>query len=189
MLLKVDHDGKLLTPTNHIVNPAGLNIHGAVMAARPEVNFSIHTQTKAGTGVGSQKEGLQPLTQHALHVMASTGYYQYGGIETEPGERDRIATALADHNVLFLRNHGLMTVGRTAGEAFMWMYRAERACRMQLAVQQAGTATLAIPNNIIEETLALNDRLNSEKGYRPIGVNEWPALRRKLERLDPSYKI
>lgn len=188
MLLKVNMDGEILTPTNHKINPAGFNIHGAVMATRPEVNFSIHTHTSAGTGVGTQKDGLVPLTQHALHVMAHTGYYEYGGIETEPGERDKIAAALGGHNVLFLRNHGLITVGRTPGEAFMWIYRAERACRMQLAVQQSGAETVPLADELVAETLELNAHLNSDKGYRAIGVNEWPALRRKLDRLDPSYK-
>jgi len=188
MLLKVDYDGTVLSESNHKVNPAGVTIHGAILRARPDVMCAIHTHTQAGTGVATQKDGLLPITQHALHVIAHAGYYAYAGIETDPRERDRIAAAVGSHNVLFLRNHGIIAMGRTPGEAFMWCYRAERACRMQLAVQQAGVETVALPEAVIEETVERNRFLNSPEGYRAIGVNEWPALLRKLDRIDPSYK-
>jgi ribulose-5-phosphate 4-epimerase/fuculose-1-phosphate aldolase len=188
MLLKVDDGGNVLTESNHELNPAGVTIHGAILRARPDVTCAIHTHTQAGCGVASQKDGLLPITQHALHVIAHTGYYDYAGIETDPRERDRIAAAVDRHNVLFLRNHGIIAMGRTPGEAFMWCYRAERACRMQLAIQQAGVDTVPLPDQVIEETIERNRFLNSSEGYRTIGVNEWPALLRKLDRIDPSYR-
>jgi ribulose-5-phosphate 4-epimerase/fuculose-1-phosphate aldolase len=188
MLLKVDYDGAVLSESNHKVNPAGVTIHGAILRARPDVTCAIHTHTQAGVGVATQKDGLLPITQHALHVIAHAGYYNYGGIETDPGERDRIAAAADRHNVLFLRNHGIIAMGRTPGEAFMWCYRAERACRMQLAIQQAGVDMVELPGELIEATIARNRFLNSPEGYRTIGINEWPALLRKLDRIDPSYK-
>jgi ribulose-5-phosphate 4-epimerase/fuculose-1-phosphate aldolase len=188
MLLKVDYDGAVLSDSNHTPNPAGITIHGAILRARPDVACAIHTHTQAGVGVATQKDGLLPITQHALHVIAHAGYYAYAGIETDPRERDRIAAAVGRHNVLFLRNHGIIAMGRTPGEAFMWCYRAERACRMQLAVQQAGVETVALPDEVIEETIERNRLLNSPEGYRAIGVHEWPALLRKLDRIDPSYK-
>ena len=188
MLLKVDYDGNVLTESNHTANPAGVTIHSAILRARPDMTCAIHTHTQAGVGVATQKGGLLPITQHALHVIAHTGYYDYAGIETDPGERDRIAAAVGRYNVLFLRNHGLIAMGRTPGEAFMWCYRAERACRMQLAVQQARADTVPLPDQVIEETIERNRFLNSPEGYRAIGVHEWPALLRKLDRIDPSYK-
>ncbi len=187
-LLKVDYDGRVLDGSNQKPNPAGTTIHSAILMTRTDVNCAIHTHTAAGTGVATQRDGLLPLTQHALHVIAHSGYYEYGGIETDPGERDRIAAAVGDHKVLFLRNHGLIAMGKTPGEAFMWMYRAERACRMQLTVQQAGAPYVELPEKVVEETIERNRFLNSEAGYRTIGVSEWPALRRKLDRIDPSYK-
>jgi ribulose-5-phosphate 4-epimerase/fuculose-1-phosphate aldolase len=188
MLLKVDYDGNVLSESNHKANPAGVTIHSAILRTRSDVTCAIHTHTPANTGVATQQDGLLPLTQHALHVIAHAGYYDYAGIETDPGERDRIAAAVGHYNVLFLRNHGMIAMGRTPGEAFMWCYRAERACRMQLAIQQAGVDTVALPDEVIEETIERNRILNSPEGYRTIGVHEWPALRRKLDRIDPSYK-
>ena len=187
-LVKVDADGKILSETEYDINPAGFTIHSAVHMARPDAACCIHTHTQAGTSVATQKDGLLPLTQHALAVIAQTGYHAYEGIATDLSERESIARDLAGNNVLILRNHGLLTVGRTVGEAWMWMYRAERACRMQVAFQQTGAGLSPIPEEVQRVTIERNRFNNSEKGYRPIGKREWPALLRKLDSIDPSYR-
>lgn len=187
-LVKVDVEGRILSETEYDINPAGFTIHSAVHMARPEVACCIHTHTQAGTSVATQKGGLLPITQHALAVIAQTGYHDYEGIATDLGERDSIARDLAQNNVLILRNHGLLTVGRTVGEAWMWMYRAERACRMQVAFQQTGAELSPIPDEVQRVTIERNRFNNSDKGYRPIGKREWPALLRKLDRERPGYR-
>ncbi len=187
-LVKVDEDGNILSPTEHHINPAGFVIHSAIHTARPEVACALHTHTPAGTSVATQRDGLQPLTQHALAVIAHVAYHDYEGIATDLSERERLVRDLGDANVLVLRNHGLLTVGRSVAEAFVWIYRAERACRMQLAVQQAGAEVVAIPPEVQETTIARNRKANSPEGHRPIGRHEWPALIRKLDRIDTSYR-
>jgi len=187
-LVKVDPDGKVLSPTPFAINPAGFVIHSAVHMARPEAAAVMHTHTQAGVSIATQKAGLLPLTQHALAVIAHTGDHDFAGIATDLSERERLAADLADHNVLILRNHGLLTVGRTVGETFMWLYRAERACRMQLAFQQSGAEPMEIPRTVQETNIARNKHNNSAQGYRPIGKVEWPALRRKLDRASPGYR-
>lgn len=187
-LVKVDGDGNILSETDYDINPAGFTFHSAVHLARPDALWAIHTHTHAGCAVATQKDGLLPLNQHALAVLDHTAYHDYEGIATDLGERERIARDLGAHNVLILRNHGLLTVGRTAGEVFIWMYRAERACRMQIAFQQAGVEPTVIPEEVQLATYERNRFNNSKDGYRTIGEIEWPALRRKLDRIDPSYK-
>lgn len=187
-LIKVDLDGNVFTESEYQINPAGFTLHSAVYLARGDANAALHTHTTAGVGVATQKDGLLPLTQHALAVLNQARYHGYEGIATDLDERESVRRDLGDGNVLIMRNHGLMTVGQTMGEAFMWLYRAERACRMQLAFQQAGAEASPIPEETIAETFERNRFLNSEKGYRTIGKWEWPALRRKLDRIDPSYK-
>src|SRR3546814_12891226 len=86
-----------------------------------------------------------------MAVIAHAGYHEYQGIATDLAERESIVRDLGDNKVLIMRNHGLLTVGRTAGEAFMWMYRAERACYMQLSFQQAGAELNPIPEERSEE--------------------------------------
>ncbi len=187
-LIKVDEEGRVLSPTPYDVNPAGFVIHSAVHMAMPELTCVMHTHTSAGVGVATQKQGLLPLTQHALTVISSTGYHDYEGIATDPGERERLVRDLGDNRVLILRNHGLLTAGRTVGEAFVWLYRAERACRMQLAFQQSGAQAMEIPQEVQRTTIERNRLANSAKGHRPIGVKEWPALLRKLDRVDQGYR-
>ena len=186
-LVKVDVDGNIVSDTEHHINPAGFVIHSAVHMARPDVACCMHTHTQAGVGVATQKGGLLPITQHALAVIASTGYHAYEGIATDLRERETIGRDLGQNNVLFLRNHGLLTVGRTVGEAFIWMYRAERACRMQLAFQQSGAELMPIPEEVQRVTIERNRFNNSKDGYRPIGKHEWPALLRRLDRESPGY--
>ena len=187
-LIKVDADGNILSKSAYSFNPAGFVIHSAVPMARHDVMCVFHTHTQAGVGVATQKEGLLPLTQHALAVLAHTGYHDYEGIAMDLGERARLAKDLAENNILILRNHGLLTVGQTVGEAFMWLYRAERACRMQIAFQQTGAPPMEIYEELQEATYEQNRFNNSEDGYRTIGKLEWPALLRKLDRIDSSYK-
>jgi ribulose-5-phosphate 4-epimerase/fuculose-1-phosphate aldolase len=187
-LVKVDEDGKILSPTEYDVNPAGFVIHSAIHMARGDLACALHTHTEAGTSIATQKGGLLPLTQHSLMVMAHAAYHDYEGIATDLDERERLVRDLGDNNVLVLRNHGLLTVGRSVAEAFVWMYRAERACRMQLAFQSAGAEATEIPEEVQAVTIARNRLANSPEGHRPIGVLEWPALMRKLDRTDTSYR-
>ncbi|MEM9059119.1 MAG: class II aldolase/adducin family protein [Pseudomonadota bacterium] len=187
-LVKVDEDGTLLSPTEYHINPAGFVIHSAIHMAKPELACALHTHTQAGTAVATAKAGLRPITQHALAIVAHTAYHGYEGIATDLSERERLVADLGDANLLILRNHGLLTVGRTIAEAFVWMYRAERACRMQVAFDQTGQAATEIAADVQETTIQRNLKANSPAGHRPIGVYEWPALLRRLDRLDESYK-
>lgn len=187
-LVKVDEEGNILSESEYDINPAGFVIHSAVHMNKPEIGCVLHTHTYAGVGVATQKDGLLPLTQHALAVIAHTGYHTFQGIATDLNERESLAVDLADNKVLFLSNHGLLTVGANVGEAFMWLFRAERACRMQLAFQQAGAEALPIPQDVQDVTIERNRFQLSDKGYRPVGKIEWPALLRKLDKIDPSYK-
>ncbi len=187
-LVKVDEAGQILSPTEYHINPAGFVIHSAIHMAKPELACALHTHTQAGTAVATAEAGLKPLTQHALAIIAHTAYHGYEGIATDLSERERLVADLGDANLLILRNHGLLTVGRTIAEAFVWMYRAERACRMQVAFDNTGERAVEIPKDVVDVTIQRNLKANSPEGHRPIGVYEWPALIRKLDRIDPSYR-
>ena len=187
-LVKVNEEGEILSPTERHINPAGFVIHSAIHMARPEIACALHTHTPAGTAVATSRAGLKPLTQHALAIYDHVAYHGYEGIATDLSERDRLVADLGDRNVLILRNHGLLTVGRTIAEAVVWMYRAERACRMQVAFDQTGEEPVEIPEEVQRVTFERNARANSPEGHRPIGRHEWPALLRRLDRIDPGYK-
>ena len=186
-LVKVDIDGNILSESECGINPAGYTIHSAVHMGRKDAGCVMHTHTAAGLGVATQKSGLLPLTQMALAVIAQTGYHDYEGPAFDLGERDRLIKDLASNNVLILRNHGLLTVGKTVAEAFVWLFRAERACRFQLSFQQAGVSPQEIPKEVQDVSIERSKKAISASGHRPIGEFEWPALIRKLNRENPGY--
>ena len=186
-LVKVDIDGNILSESEFGINPAGYTIHSAVHMGRKDAGCVMHTHTAAGLGVATQKSGLLPLTQMALAVIAQTGYHDYEGPAFDLRERDRLINDLASNNVLILRNHGLLTVGKTVAEAFVWLFRAERACRFQLSFQQAGAPAQEIPKEVQDISIERSKEAISASGHRPLGQFEWPASLRKLNRENPGY--
>ena len=186
-LIKLDIDGNILSDTSRSINPAGYTIHSAIHIGRKDAGCIMHTHTSAGLGVATQKDGLLPLTQMALAVIANTGYHDYEGPAFDLEERERLISDLQNLNILILRNHGLLTVGKTIAEAFMWMYRAERACRFQLSFQKAGAEAQEISKSVQEVSIERARKAISSTGHRPIGDFEWPALIRKLHRQSPGF--
>jgi ribulose-5-phosphate 4-epimerase/fuculose-1-phosphate aldolase len=188
-LQKIDiHGNVLLKPDfpeglNYGVNRAGFVIHGAIHQAKPEIACVIHTHTWPGMAVSSLACGLLPMTQTAMR-FAKVGYHDYAGVVLDLAMQERLVADLGDFPALVLRNHGLLTVGRTIGEAFNWMHRMELACKAQLAAQATGQPIIPVPDQVVQETWN-NYQPNTR---RPYGVMEWPALLRKLDRLDPSYR-
>src|SRR6185503_7809162 len=121
---------------DYTFNYAGFVIHGAVHEAKPELQCVIHTHSPASMAVSSLKKGLLPMTQMAMR-FDRVAYHDYEGVALELGERERMLKNLGDCDVMLLRNHGALAVGRTVGEAFNSLYRLEKACRAQLLAQGA----------------------------------------------------
>jgi ribulose-5-phosphate 4-epimerase/fuculose-1-phosphate aldolase len=188
-LIKVDLKGEVLWQPEwpkgleYTFNLAGFVIHGAIHEARPDVHCIIHTHSLAGMAVASLERGLLPMTQTAMR-FSRVAYHDYEGVVLEMDERKRLIANLGDADVMLLRNHGTLAVGKSVAEAFNNMYRLERACRTQLLAQAANDRMLLPPAAVIEKT----NRLYRPEVRRPMGLLEWPAMRRLADRLDPSYK-
>jgi ribulose-5-phosphate 4-epimerase/fuculose-1-phosphate aldolase len=182
-LVKIDAKGNKVEPSDSVINSGGFAIPSTIHMARPEVACVLHTHSIAGCAISMQKGGLLPLNQHALQVIGDVAYHDYEGTGRKPEERARLLADLGDRHILVLRNHGLLIVGTSIAAAFVATYRIERVCAMQLAFQQSGAAFYPINDEAV--TAAYN---------RPVGGNtepakvEWPALLRKLDRIDSSYK-
>jgi ribulose-5-phosphate 4-epimerase/fuculose-1-phosphate aldolase len=185
-LVKVDTQGNVLSDTPHGVNPAVDVIHTAIYAARPDVASVTHLHSVAGTGVASQAGGLLPISQNALLILHRVRYHAFEGAAIDPEERARLVEALGDGSVLFLRNHGTLTAGRTLGEAFALLARVERACAIQLAAQSGG-AIHPLPDAVIARTIAQGRAIYRDDGPSPGARVEWAAFRRKIDREDPGY--
>jgi len=187
-LIKIDLDGNILLKpdfgeADYGINKAGYVIHGAIHRARHEVACVIHTHTWAGMAISALDCGLMPMTQTAMRFL-KIGYHAYEGVVLDKREEASLLRDLGDGEALILRNHGLLTVGKTIGEAFNWMHRLELASRAQLAAMATGQKIIPVPEKVLQETY-MNYQPQTR---RPYGLMEWPALLRKLDRMDPSFR-
>jgi ribulose-5-phosphate 4-epimerase/fuculose-1-phosphate aldolase len=183
-LVKVTQAGEIVEDDTGLgINPAGYVIHSAIHAARPDVGCVMHTHTGAGLAVAAQKNGLLPLSQHAMRFTGCLGYHDYEGIALDVDERERLVRDLGRHDAMILRNHGLLTCGPTVRAAFDVMYYLERACQAQIAAM-AGGAELVLPPAEVAHKVARQfvrpGRTAPDRG--------WAALLRMLDRTDPSYQ-
>lgn len=180
-LVKVDHEGNLIGESNYPANPAGFVIHGAIHMQVPDANCIIHTHSRFGTAVAMQRQGLLPASQKALTLMGWLAYHDFEGAALDAAEQPRIVRDLADKKILILRNHGLLTAGKTMGEAFVWMYRIETACRMQIDALSGGAALNPVSDATQKRTIEQGLKMYAPGGFIEAGL-EWLALIRQLER-------
>ena len=186
-LIKVNLAGDVLAKPDfgsleYGINRAGYVIHSAIHAAHPALACVIHTHAAASMAVSALQCGLLPITQTAMRFL-KVRYHDYQGVVLDAAEQASLLADLGDGEALILRNHGALVVGRTVGEAFNWAHRLELACRTQLAAMACHSPLNAVPQPVLEATWN-----NYQRGTRrPYGLMEWPALLRKLDRLDPSY--
>ena len=181
-LLKVNVRGELLPHQSGMVNPTGFAIHGAIHRARSDAHCVMHLHNTAGIAVSAQRDGLLPLSQHAMRFMGHLGYHDYEGLALTESEGARLVAHLGSYPAMLLRNHGTLTVGRTIAEAYVVMATLIKACEIQVAALSSPNLITPEPAIIAKAAADLHD-FGAEEG-----ALEWPALLRKLDRIDPSYK-
>jgi ribulose-5-phosphate 4-epimerase/fuculose-1-phosphate aldolase len=182
-LVKIDAECRKILPTPYDVIPAGFVIHSAIHAARADAHCVLHTHTTAGVAVSAQREGLLPISQQSTLVIPSLGYHDYEGLALTDDEKPRLVRDLGSHTFLMLKNHGLLTVGKTIPDAFLAMYLFQRACDIQIASQAGG------PLVHVDPRINSGSEVNANAATRgKNGMIAWPALLRRLDRLDPSYR-
>lgn len=182
-LVKIDTEGRILEPTDYDVNPAGFTIHSAVHAARHDASCVLHTHTVAGVAVSSLTGGLQPCNQWALQFYNRIAYHDFEGIALDHAERERLVADLGPTlRTLVLRNHGLVTLGRTVAEAFILMHNLERACQVQLAIQASGQPVHPVPPEVCERTARQYESgdSNRERGQADPNAREWRSMLQRL---------
>ncbi|OWW21133.1 class II aldolase/adducin family protein [Noviherbaspirillum denitrificans] len=183
-LVKIDLDGNKVEDSPFPVNPAGFTIHSAIHAVRHDALCVLHTHSVNGVAVSAQKEGVLPISQQSIFVLSSLGYHNYEGVALNADEKPRLVADLGDKTYLMLRNHGLLTLGKTIADAFVNMYVFEAACMIQVRAQAGGGELVRIPDAIINGAQQQAKTVTKSQG----GMLAWPALLRRLDRLDPSYR-
>ena len=182
-LVKIDLEGNIVMDSPYFVNPAGFTIHSAIHMAREDAQCVLHLHTDDGVAVSAQKDGLLPISQNSLLVRSHLAYHEYEGVALNLDERQRLIADIGDKKLLMLRNHGTLAVGENCAMAFVGIYTLERACAQQV---RAMTSELNMPPKAALDVTADQSQALFKAGG--IDLLAWPALMRKLDRLDPSYK-
>jgi len=180
-LVKIDLDGNILQETPYFINPAGFTIHSAIHAAREDAKYVMHLHSDQGVAVAAQKEGLLPLSQHALIVLPRLAYHDYEGIALNLDERERLVADIGDKTLMLLRNHGTLSVGETAAECWVGMFYLERACKQQVMALSAGR------ENVLFAPQASQAEVKMQVARGIGGALAWPGCLRRLDREMPGY--
>ena len=183
-LVKIDLDGRKVEESPYDVNPAGFNIHSAIHAAREDAKCVLHLHSLDGIAVSAQPDGVLPVSQQSIFVLASLAYHDYEGVALNEDERPRLVRDLGDKNFLMLRNHGLLTVADNVPDAFLFMYLFQAACKVQVRAQGSRSELIPIDPRIIAGATAQAKQVTRGAG----GALAWPALLRKLDRMDPGFR-
>jgi ribulose-5-phosphate 4-epimerase/fuculose-1-phosphate aldolase len=183
-LVRIDTNGNKLDDSPFPVNPAGFTIHSAVHEARHDAACVLHVHSLNGVAVSAQKDGVLPLSQQSIFILSSLGYHDYEGVALNDAEKPRLVADLGSKRFLMLRNHGLLTVAGNIPDAFLQMYLFESACAIQVRAQSCGGELVSIPAQIIAGAQEQARAATKSQG----GMLAWPALLRRLERKDPSYR-
>ena len=182
-LVKVDLEGFLVEETEYAINPAGFTIHSAIHDARPDAQFVMHLHTDAGVAVSAQKDGLLPISQHALITRPGLSYHDYEGIALDLDERVRLVADLGDKRTMLLRNHGTLAVGPTAGQCWGAMYYLERSCQQQVMALAGGRdQILEAPKEaqeVVAQQVMMAQALTADLA--------WPGALRHLARRLPGW--
>jgi ribulose-5-phosphate 4-epimerase/fuculose-1-phosphate aldolase len=184
-LVKVDIDGNIVEETDYAVNPAGIVIHTAIHAARPDIHCITHTHTNAGMAVACSAEGLRNDNFYSALLHNRVAYHDFEGITVMDDEKPRLIANLGDKGLLILRNHGLLACGRTIPEAFMNLWSLERSCEIQVACDSTGRKIIPVRDEVLERSEQL---MTMQSMGNPAGELEFGAFVRIIDKIDTSYK-
>ena len=180
-LVKVNLKGKILSDTNNFINPAGFTIHSAIHGSREDAHCIVHLHSNDGVAVASLKDGLLPLSQTGMLVRSQIAYHDYEGVALFEEEKERLVKDLGEARLMILRNHGTLALGKNVAEAFTNIYFLEKACSYQVRAL-SGNLELNYPSEESIETTR-----QQGEGREMAAALLWPAVKRKMERLDSSF--
>jgi len=184
-LVKFDFDGTPRQEGFSKLRGGGLVIHAGIMAARPDINATIHSHTAAIMGVGAQKDGLLPINQHAMHFMGKIAYHKFGGFEFDIRQREPLLKDIEGKNIAILRNHGSLVCGPSIGAAMVQHHQLEIACQGQIAALAGGREIVLIDPEVQKYAIEQTKTSNAGRGD---GGKDWKGMVRLADRLFPDYR-
>jgi ribulose-5-phosphate 4-epimerase/fuculose-1-phosphate aldolase len=160
-------------------------IHSRIHKLVPRARVAFHTHMPHATAL-SMVEGmpLQWAGQNALRFYGRTIVDEnYNGLALDNSEGDRIAGAIGDADVVFMRNHGVLVIGRSVAEAWDDLYYLERACEAQVIAESTGRKLTVVSRQVAEET---------SRKFREIGSNgaklHLNSIKRTLDKEEVNFR-
>ena len=188
-LVLIDQEGNKRGESPFPVNRAGFVIHSAIHAARHDAQCVMHLHTPDGIAVSMLEEGLLPLNQTAMLSAGGVAFHEFEGIAVDLDERERLAADLGDKNLMLLRNHGTLALGGTVAEAFTAMYFLETACTIQVRALGMNRPLHPVGDEAINKVAQFRNGVGPGGGTAGVARDlVWPAMLRKLDRLDPTWR-
>jgi ribulose-5-phosphate 4-epimerase/fuculose-1-phosphate aldolase len=147
----------------------------------------LHTHQPWATALNMlQNNRLLPASQTAAFFHNRVAYDDhYQGLAKTMAEGERLAALLQDKQVMFLKNHGVITVGDTVAQAYRRLYKLEKVCQTQLLAMSSGQ-----PLEIMSEDVIAEVQQRSPVDRHPIRERErlyFEAMMRVLDRVNPGY--
>ena len=129
------------------------------------------------------QHGLCMVSQQAIRFYQRIGTHAYEGITEDFAERERINKDLGKNRAMIMHNHGLLTVGKTAREAFVLMKALLAAAEIQLKLEATGAELIEVPPEVCAKTAEQYEHHDSGRGSA-----DWAAYLRLLDGIDTSYR-
>jgi ribulose-5-phosphate 4-epimerase/fuculose-1-phosphate aldolase len=184
-LVKIDFKGNIMDGSAYPVNPAGLTIHSAVHASRPDAHCVMHIHTTASVAVACMEGGVEDSNIYSSQLHDMIAYHDFEGTTVHDDEKERMIASMGDKRLMVLRNHGLMAHGTTLGHAFVMIWTLNRACEIQQAAHAMQGKTLLLNPTI--SARSTGDALQYDPRFGG-GDQVLDAMIRRVDRLDPSYQ-
>ena len=163
-------------------------IHAPIHKALPQATAVFHTHMPYASALTRLEDPrIKEIGQTEVGLIDAIAYDdQYTGPALDPGEGERLATAIGDKTVLFMANHGVTTLGATVADAYDRLYYLERAAQVQIYAMWTGQPLKQLPAAVVEKTKRDIAGASLYDGPTP-AQRHFDALKRVLYRNEPDY--
>jgi ribulose-5-phosphate 4-epimerase/fuculose-1-phosphate aldolase len=147
----------------------------------------MHTHQTWALALNMLKENrLLPASQSAAYFHGRVAYDDtYTGSADTTEEGERLARAIGDKHVLFMKNHGVLVAGATVAQAYRRLYMLERVCRAQVLAMATGKPLEVLPDAVVAQVQGPHTHDRHSRAERERLFFE--AMMRILDRELPGY--
>ena len=183
-LVKINSRGDILDGSKFPVNPAGFVLHSTLHEGIDGAHCVMHTHTTAGVAVACLKAGLAQSNFYSAQLHDMVAYHDFEGITVHMEEGPRVLKSVGHRQAVILRNHGLLSWGKSIPEAFAILWTLQRACEIQMATFSMGEP-IPVPEAVAAK--CTQDSLQFDQKHGGAGVDVFEALVRQIDRIDQGY--